>query len=152
MSRTILLCTDGSDLAIGALRQSLPLLAPGDRTVVMTVESPVDADHVTGNGFSTAPGRPPVEEQIQTDGDRFAKQHLDDTIEALGITDVELLAVVGKPGEQICRVAADLPASVVVIGTHGRTGLRRAMLGSTSDHVVRHSPCPVLVQGGAAHA
>lgn len=147
MASTVLLCTDGSDVAISALKAALPLLAPVDRTVMMTVESPVDASHITGTGFSTAPGEPPLDEQIETDGDRSAKQHLDDTIAALGLDGVELLAVVGKPGEQICRAAADLPASVVVIGTHGRTGLKRAMLGSTSDHVIRHSPCPVLVQG-----
>jgi nucleotide-binding universal stress UspA family protein len=35
---------------------------------------------------------------------------------------------------------------VVVLGTHGRSGLRRAVMGSTSDHVVRHAVCPVLVQ------
>jgi nucleotide-binding universal stress UspA family protein len=36
----------------------------------------------------------------------------------------------------------------VVLGTHGHRGIRRAIMGSTSDHVVRHAACPVLVQGG----
>lgn len=148
MSTTVLLCTDGSEVSIDALRESLPLLADADRTVMMTVQSPVDADHVTGSGFASGPGQPPLDEQIETDGDRAAKKHLDNTVDSLQLSDVDLLAVVGKPGPQICRVAAELPASVVVIGTHGRSGLRRAMLGSTSDHVVRNSPCPVLVQGG----
>ena len=61
--------------------------------------------------------------------------------------DVELMAVVGEPGAAICDLAEQLPASVVVIGTSGRSGLRRAVMGSTSDHVIRHAPSPVLVQG-----
>ena len=49
-------------------------------------------------------------------------------------------------GVRVAQVAEELPASVVVLGTHGRSGLRRAVMGSTSDHVVRHAACPVLVQ------
>ena len=55
--------------------------------------------------------------------------------------------LVGDAGHEICQLAETLPASVVVLGTHGRGGIKRAIMGSTSDHVVRHSPCPVLVQG-----
>ena len=51
----------------------------------------------------------------------------------------------GSPGPSICELAAALPASVVVIGSRGRGGFRRAVLGSVSDHVVRHAPCPVVV-------
>ena len=51
MERITLLCTDGSELAIEALRASLSLLAPADRTVVVTVESPVAANTTTGTGF-----------------------------------------------------------------------------------------------------
>lgn len=147
MSSIVLLCTDGSDVAIEALRAALPILAPAERTIVLTVESPVDKDHTTGTGFSSGPGRSDVSDQIQTDGDEIAKRHIDATIEALGLDDAEMMAVVGDPGEAICDVAADLEASVVVLGSSGRGGIRRAMLGSTSDHVVRHARCPVVVQG-----
>ena len=151
MASIVLLCTDGSDVSIDALRAALPLLAPADRTVLVTVESPVAKDTTTGTGFSTAESAPDLSEQIQTSGDRVAKRILDLTIEALGLDDVELRAVVGRPGEAICALAEELPASVVVIGTSGRGGLRRAVMGSTSDHVIRHAPCPVLVQGVGHH-
>jgi len=76
-----------------------------------------------------------------------AKHHLDRTAAALDLDDdVELMAIVGRPGRAICELAASLPASVVVMGTSGRGGVRRAFVGSTSDHVVRHAICPVLVQ------
>jgi nucleotide-binding universal stress UspA family protein len=146
MERITLLCTDGSELAIEALRASLPLLAPADRTIVVTVESPMAVDTTTGTGFH-APTRADLDAEVETSGDALARDHLIATVDALGLVDVELMAVVGEPGAAICDLAEQLPASVVVIGTSGRSGLRRAVMGSTSDHVIRHAPSPVLVQG-----
>ena len=151
MSSIVLLCTDGSDVSIEALRAALPLLAPADRTILVTVESSVAPDTTTGRGFSSAATDADLAEQIQTSGDRVAKRILDMTVAALDIEDVELMAIVGRPGYAICELAESLPASVVVIGTSGRSGLRRAVVGSTSDHVIRHAPCPVLVQGVGQH-
>jgi nucleotide-binding universal stress UspA family protein len=51
----------------------------------------------------------------------------------------------GHAGEQICRSAQDLGADLIVTSTHGRTGLKRILLGSTAEYIVRHAPCPVLV-------
>lgn len=147
MAINVLLCTDGSDLATAALRDALPVLAPADHLVVLTVESLVDPDHQTGTGFTISPASPHDEEQIQTSGDWAAKKILDDTVAALGITGAELMARAGKPGEVICEVAASMHADVIVMGTNGRSGFKRAMVGSTSDHVVRHAVCPVLVKG-----
>jgi nucleotide-binding universal stress UspA family protein len=146
METITLLCTDGSDVAVEALRSSLPILAPTDRTIVVTVESPTDPQLTTGNGFEGWSSQD-LSEQIETTGDIAAKQALDVTVAALDLGDVEIMAIVGEPGEAICDLAASLPATSIVIGTSGRSGLRRAMIGSTSDHVVRHAPCPVVVQG-----
>lgn len=150
MERITLLCTDGSDVAIEALRASLPLLAPADRTIAVTVESPVAADSTTGTGFHVM-SRADLDAEVETSGDSLARDHLVATVDALGLDDVELVAVVGDPGPAICDLAARLPASVVVIGTSGLGGLRRAVMGSTSEHVIRHAPCPVLVQGVGQH-
>ena len=51
----------------------------------------------------------------------------------------------GHAGEQICRRAQDLGAELIITSTHGRTGLKHVLLGSTAEYVVRHAPCPVLV-------
>jgi nucleotide-binding universal stress UspA family protein len=54
--------------------------------------------------------------------------------------------LVGAPAyDEICRLARGLPADLVVMPTHGRTGLEHAFLGSTAERIVRHSPCPVFV-------
>ena len=57
---------------------------------------------------------------------------------------LEFLAV-GKPGAEVVRAATDWPADVVVLGSHGRGGLTRLLLGSVAEAVMRHAPCPVLV-------
>ncbi len=51
----------------------------------------------------------------------------------------------GEPYEQICNLARELDAGLIVIGTRGQTGLQRILLGSTAERVVRFAPCPVLV-------
>jgi len=51
----------------------------------------------------------------------------------------------GEPAREIVRYARDKGVDLVVLATHGRTGLRRVVLGSVAEHVVRHAPCTVLV-------
>ena len=51
----------------------------------------------------------------------------------------------GPPFDEICRLAQRIPADLVVMPTHGRTGLKHIFLGSTAERVVQHSPCPVFV-------
>jgi len=60
---------------------------------------------------------------------------------------VNLSAVVreGRPYEEICAAAKALAADLIVLTTHGYTGLRHVWLGSTAERVVRHALCPVLV-------
>lgn len=50
----------------------------------------------------------------------------------------------GDPGIVIVQLAREIPCDVIVMGTHGRTGLGRLLMGSVAEHVVRKSPCPVL--------
>lgn len=51
----------------------------------------------------------------------------------------------GPPAEAIAEFARVMQADLLVIATHGRSGLARALMGSVAEHVVRHAPCPVLV-------
>jgi nucleotide-binding universal stress UspA family protein len=53
-------------------------------------------------------------------------------------------AQVGVPFEEIVKVAEEEHADMIVMGTHGRSGLGRALLGSVAERVVRLAPCPVL--------
>jgi len=66
----------------------------------------------------------------------------------------------GDPASEIARFAADAGIDVIVIGTHGRTGVDRLVLGSVAERVMREAPCSVLVvklpkgvvMAGAPHA
>ena len=51
---------------------------------------------------------------------------------------------VGAAAEEILRAAGELEADLIVLGTHGRTGLRRLLAGSVTEAVLRRAPCPVL--------
>ncbi|MDQ1380974.1 MAG: hypothetical protein QOJ71_1693, partial [Actinomycetota bacterium] len=74
-----------------------------------------------------------------------AGEELERTAAALTSTAVDKRIEVGDVSGTICKVAADLNVDVIVVGSHGRGALERLLLGSVSDQVVRHAPCPVLV-------
>jgi nucleotide-binding universal stress UspA family protein len=63
---------------------------------------------------------------------------------ASGVT-AEPLLVEGSAFVEIIRAARKVGSDLIVMGTHGRTGLRHALLGSVAEKVVRKAPCPVLV-------
>lgn len=54
-------------------------------------------------------------------------------------------ALIGNAADEILKLAEDVGADMVVIGSHGRTGLKRLLLGSVSEAVVRRARCPVIV-------
>jgi len=66
--------------------------------------------------------------------------------ETKGKGDLKVVSIVrtGKPFHEITLAARERAADLIVIATHGHTGLKRVFLGSTAEHVVRHAPCPVL--------
>lgn len=51
----------------------------------------------------------------------------------------------GDPASEIVRIAGEEGAEMIVLGTHGRTGVTRLLMGSVAEAVVRRAPCPVLV-------
>jgi nucleotide-binding universal stress UspA family protein len=65
---------------------------------------------------------------------------------AAAIVDVPVITQVcsGAPGATIVAAASEHNADLIVMGTQGRTGLSRLLLGSVAEYVLRHAPCPVL--------
>jgi nucleotide-binding universal stress UspA family protein len=72
-----------------------------------------------------------------------------DRLQAKGIA-VELVGRAGPAGEVVAAVAKEREAQLIVIGTHGRTGISRFLLGSVATAILRHSPCDVLVCRGTS--
>ena len=63
----------------------------------------------------------------------------------------ERKCVLGEDVSEILRVAGEIKADVIVMGTHGRTGLRRFLMGSVAEQVLRLAPCLVLTANSHAH-
>lgn len=78
----------------------------------------------------------------QTELDRIASRRSEVAIETMLRT--------GEPHDVILQVAKELPADLIVMGTHGRHGIRRLLLGSVAEAVIRAASCPVLTLHGAA--
>ncbi len=66
-------------------------------------------------------------------------------MEARGARIAEAHLSLGRPDKEVVRLAEDLNAGLVVMGSRGRGGIGRALMGSVSDSVVRHAHCPVMV-------
>ncbi len=64
---------------------------------------------------------------------------------ALNMEKVAVYVATGNPAERIVALAAEVDADLIVMGTHGRTGLKRWVLGSVAEEVVRRAPCGVYV-------
>ena len=82
---------------------------------------------------------------------REARKMLDDqvgSIEATGANVAEAHLRFGGAAEEIVALAEDKGAGLIVMGSRGRGGIRRALMGSVSENVVRHAHCPVLVVRG----
>lgn len=73
-----------------------------------------------------------------------ARALLDDLGARAGGTAREFLTE-GSPGDEIVAAAKSFGADLIVIGSHGRTGITRVLMGSVAEAVMRHAPCPVLV-------
>jgi nucleotide-binding universal stress UspA family protein len=76
-----------------------------------------------------------------------AQRHLEEwkaIAEGLGIAQVEIATAIGEPAHEILAFAKAQKADLLVLGTHGRTGIQHALMGSVAERVVRRSTCPVL--------
>jgi len=80
------------------------------------------------------------------DMQRSAEREIDKLgLELAGkVADLEKLVVRGVPFVEIIRTAKERQADMIIIGTHGRTGIDHMLFGSTAEKVVRKSSCPVL--------
>jgi nucleotide-binding universal stress UspA family protein len=91
---------------------------------------------------------PDLSGRMQEDAEQEARRKLDEQVRQVGKTDgevAEMHARVGRPDAEIVGLADELGAGLIVLGSRGLGPLRRALMGSVSDSVVRHAHCPVLV-------
>lgn len=137
----ILLSTDGSEESVLAARTAADLAQRTDselHVVTVAFESPYvyeeyhNVRHAQEVKRTRREAREMLEEQAQL-------------IEKAGASVAETHLRVGGVDEEIVVLADEVDADLVVVGSRGRGGIRRALMGSVSDSVVRHAHCPVLV-------
>jgi len=138
--KTILVPIDFSDCAKKALQYALPLAKEHEAaiTLVHVIATPsYPIGEFGGLEYAT----------LQADTSDLIDKKLNELAvdEAAGEVPVDAVVRTGSPAAEIIDVARKLPADVIVISTHGRTGLKHVLLGSVAEQVVRHAPCPVLV-------
>jgi nucleotide-binding universal stress UspA family protein len=136
----ILAPTDFSEPSARALEYALDLVESGGKVIVCHVvdDTPLTYGYV---GLAT-----PAEE-LRTAMSREAGGELDKFGPKTGERGVavERLLVHGTPFLEIIRLARNEGVDLIVMGTHGRTGIRQVLIGSVAEKVVRKAPCPVLV-------
>jgi nucleotide-binding universal stress UspA family protein len=94
----------------------------------------------------------PMEYEVEMpDVDRDeVRARAESALEDVSDREHRVLVTSGHPARRIVEVAADQQADLLVIATHGRTGLRRMLLGSVAEQVIRQAPCPVFTVRGFA--
>ncbi len=152
MTAPVLLCADGSHHSTAALAAGVALLAPGTPLVIVTVMAEPDPTLVTGSGMAGGVMSPDAFDELEAEAGSDAAAIAAQVQQELALPDAQVKVLRGEPATVICMLAEELNAAAVVIGTRGHGGLKRAVLGSVSDHVVRNAPCSVIVTGPKAGA
>lgn len=137
--REILVPIDFSDCSRKALRYAIPLAKTyqAKLTLLNVVAAHPMMGRAAGAGFTdvTSPLRAAAQKQLMA----LAAS------EANGELEVKSFVRAGEASAEILAEARSLPADLIVISTHGRSGVTHLILGSVTEHVVRSAPCPVLV-------
>ena len=136
----ILVPTDGSDAARRALRQAIDLASQYDATVhALYVKDTSAYASLEGAGASVVTAMEAEGERAVAEVERVARDAGLEVVTAM---------TEGAPHRAIVEYVADHDVDLVVMGTHGRSGLERYVLGSVTERVVRSSPVPVLTVRG----
>ena len=133
----ILLATDGSPDATVAARSAIELAgATGSELHVVHVGEFIPT-YLAFTDEEPAELRRRAQEILDAQKGRIEGE--------LGGTVAEAHLLLGRPAEEIINLAERIDAGTVVLGSRGQGSLRRAVLGSVSESVVRYAPCPVFV-------
>jgi len=140
MFKKILVGTDFSEASDEARRVAIELARRlGAELEIVHVEEPIPA-------YAFAEGAlldlPRLQEEVRT----WAERQLEDLARGARASGVSTTTAVllGVPANTIVEAARTERADLIVLGTHGRTGLERVLLGSVAERVVRNAPCAVL--------
>ncbi|MBN1344293.1 MAG: universal stress protein [Phycisphaerae bacterium] len=140
--RQILFPTDFSDLSLYVLKYAVDFARSYAATLHLLHVVDDAYRYIVSMGPDSVPVGPPPEDLINAatrEMQAFVAEHLPDPP-----FEVKTDVVAGRPFMEIIQYARDHEIDMIVIGTHGRSGLTHVLLGSVAEKVVRKAPCPVL--------
>ncbi len=140
----IVVATDFSEASLTALETAYDLALQGGHTLylVHVIEPYLVA------GDPTAMLHPSFEKTHQEARDRLEALIPEEWIDeekAKSLVVKSSVLIASSPAQAMTRFAQDKNADLIIVGTHGRKGLTRMLMGSTAESLLRRSPCPVLV-------
>jgi len=142
MSETVLVPVDRSPQSSDALDHALEMF-PDAGIIALTAVDPIAAGYVA-EPAPDATGSPGVwTEQAHDRADAI----LDEVVEQAADQgrEIETVRVTDRPARAVVDYAEDEDVDHILMGSHGRTGVTRVLLGSVAENVVRRAPCPVTV-------
>ncbi len=135
---TILLATDGSAASEHASEEAIDLATQVEARLLVVSVLSNSARPTEASADGLADSRDSLTSKAQAIVQRA---------KAAG-ANATFLVWEGEPGEAIVAAADSENADLIVVGSHGRSGVSRFLIGSVSDFVVRHAHCPVMVVRG----
>ena len=137
--KTIVAATDFSEVSLVAIETAfrLNLESKGTLYLLHIVDLPL-VHHPMGIYHPSA-------SESQDEADNKLRSLIPDNWDQNATVETALLLAKDSPAGMIADFAAEKDADLIVVGTHGRTGLERLLMGSTAESLLHQSPCQVLV-------
>ena len=137
--RKILTPTDFSQHSKEALRYAVELAKVHDAEIILghVMEPPIYPTMFEGAAVAV----PPLDESLR----KQLQEHLETMRkEEIGDLPTKVIVREGSPTNELIELAREEDVDLIVIATHGYTGIKHMLLGSTAEKIVRNAPCPVL--------
>ena len=143
---------DYSDLAGAAMEAAMVLALERDGMIYALA---VAEDAIPSPADVVAEARQQFQDQAQATLEGYISKQIQ-AFETQGfkLNQKRVAAAVdfGKPAKAIVELAREVDADLIIVGTHGRKGISRLVLGSVAEETVKRAPCPVLVMRPKAHS
>ena len=137
--KKILVPVDFSDCSKKALRYAIPFAREFGASIILLTVVQIPYHGNDFEGFSL----PLLETELRNGAIKQMEKLVAEEV-PIDVTR-ETVVKVGRPVHEIVAVEVELDVDLIVVSTHGHTGLKHMLLGSTAENVVRHAKCPVLV-------
>ena len=134
----ILVAVDNSEHALNAAKKAFELADQLHGNLIIVSVADPSREVIPELALPTESHHEKVMKEANIRLDSFAKQYAN-------VKAIQRLDPIGTPKEEIIKTAETLGADIIVMGTHGRTGLISLLMGSVAEYIIKHSKIPVMV-------